>query len=162
MSAVPGLSHIGLRSSDLSRTENFYQTILEGTVLRRRETPDRRVWMEVRGLRIEIAEVREWPSFTELQLSVLPAISFLVSPDEVDAIVERMQKEGVPHREPMLKATGTGVGVYFGDPDGNPLSLSCPEGYERPGLARAVQNTWTPSPFDWDPNTRQAALGQRQ
>ena len=38
------------------------------------------------------------------------------------------------------KATGASVGVYFADPDGNPLSLSCSEGYVREGLERSLED----------------------
>jgi catechol 2,3-dioxygenase-like lactoylglutathione lyase family enzyme len=146
-----GLSHIGLKSADLGRTERFYVDVMGGSVLRRRDEPDRRVWLDVRGVRLEIAEVSRWPMLSDEHRQMLPTVSFLVVPDEVDPIVARLQSAGVPFREPMLKATGPGVGVYFADPDGNPLSLSCPEGYAREGLQRSLHNTWVPSPYEWDP-----------
>jgi hypothetical protein len=54
----------------------------------------------------------------------------------------------VPHYGPSLKATGNGVGVYFGDPDGNPLALSCAEGYVRDGLPRNTGRSWAPEPYE--------------
>ena len=109
------------------------------------------MWFDVRGVRLEIAEVPRWSPLSEEQRSMLPTVSFLVGPEEVDGIVDRLRAAHVPYREPMLKATGPGVGVYFADPDGNPLSLSCPEGYAREGLPRSIRNTWVPAPFDWEP-----------
>jgi catechol 2,3-dioxygenase-like lactoylglutathione lyase family enzyme len=146
-----GLSHIGLKSTNLARTDRFYVDVLGGALLRRREEPDRRIWLDVRGVRLEIAEVSPWPALTPEQRLMLPTLSFLVAPDEVDSVVARLGSARIPYREPMLKATGNGVGVYFADPDGNPLSLSCPEGYVREGLARSIHNTWVPAPFDWEP-----------
>ncbi len=143
-----GLSHIGLKSTDLARTERFYVDVLGGKVLRRRDEPDRRIWTEVRGVRLEIAELPSWPALSEEHRRMLPVVSFLVTPQEVDDIVAKLSAAGVPFREPMLKATGPSVGVYFADPDGNPLSLSCPEGYEREGLERSIHNTWVPAPYD--------------
>jgi len=147
---MEGLSHVGLKTTDVDRAERFYAELLGGEVVRRRTEPDRRIWMLVRGVRLEIAEVAPWPAMTEDQRRALPAISFLTSPQETDAIAQRLRQAGVPHRGPVLKATGSSVGVYFGDPDGNPFSLSCPEGYPPDGLDRNVASSWAASPFAWD------------
>jgi catechol 2,3-dioxygenase-like lactoylglutathione lyase family enzyme len=146
---MTGLSHVGLKSTDLRRTERFYVDVLGGQVLRRRQEPDHRIWLEVRGVRFEIAEVASRPALSNQDRAFLPTTSFLVTPDEMDEVVLRLREADIPHREPMLKATGSSVGAYFADPDGNPLSLSCPDGYQREGLARSHHNTWVPSPFDW-------------
>lgn len=151
VNGTSGLSHIGMKSTNLARTERFYVETLGGRLARRRDEPDRRIWLDVRGVRLEIAEVPRWSALTEEQRLMLPTVSFLVAPEEVDGIVARLQAACIPYREPMLKATGNGVGVYFADPDGNPLSLSCPEGYQREGLPRSIRNTWVPAPYDWDP-----------
>ena len=42
-----------------------------------------------------------------------------------------------------------GVGVYFGDPDGNALALSCQDGYPPDGLDRNTGRSWAPAPFAW-------------
>jgi catechol 2,3-dioxygenase-like lactoylglutathione lyase family enzyme len=149
MNEVSGLSHVGLKSTDLARTERFYVEVLGGSVARRREEPDRRVWMDVRNVRLEIAQVAPWPALSDEHRRMLPTVSFAVSPEDLDAVVERIRAAGIPFRKPMLKATGGSVGVYFADPDGNPLSLSCPEGYVREGLERSLHNDWVPSPYDW-------------
>ena len=146
---MDGLSHIGLKSTDLARTERFYTEALGGEVVRRREDPDRRVWLEVRGVRLEIAELPAWPPLDELQRRALPMLAFAVAPEDVDPIVARLAAAGVAHHGPVLKATGNGVGVYFGDPDGNPLSLSCNEGYARDGLTRNALRSWAPAPYAW-------------
>jgi catechol 2,3-dioxygenase-like lactoylglutathione lyase family enzyme len=146
---MDGLSHIGLKSSDLARTERFYTVVLKGQVLRRREKPDRRVWLEVAGVRLEIAEVPAWPALDEEQRRALPMVAFLVSPDQVDAVVASLKAAGIPHHGPVLKATGSGVGVYFGDPDGNALALSCQEGYPPDGLGRNTGRSWAPAPYPW-------------
>ena len=146
---MDGLSHIGLKSADLARTERFYVEVLGAEVINRREVPDRRVWLNVRGARLEIAELPAWGNLDEEQRRSLPMLAFAVGPDEVDGVVARLQSAGVPHDGPRLKATGTGVGVYFGDPDGNPLALSCAEGYVRDGMQRTTSRVWTPAPYDW-------------
>lgn len=145
-----GLSHIGLKSTDLARTERFYTEVLEGAIVRRREVPDRRVWLMVCGVRLEISERPAWGALDDEQRRALPTVSFLVAPGEVDPIVERLKATGVPHHGPVLKATGIAVGVYFSDPDGNPLSLSCNEGYARDGLSHRAQD-WTPEPYGFAP-----------
>jgi catechol 2,3-dioxygenase-like lactoylglutathione lyase family enzyme len=146
---MEGLSHIGLKSSDLSRTERFYTSVLRGEVVRRREEPDRRVWLDVAGVRLEIAEVPAWAPLDEEQRRALPMLAFLVAPDQVDDVVASLKNAAVPHHGPVLKATGFGVGVYFGDPDGNPLALSCMEGYPPDGLERNTGRTWAPAPYAW-------------
>ena len=146
---MAGLSHIGLKSTDLVRTERFYTEALGAQVVRRREEPDRRIWLEVRGVRLEIAELPAWGLLHEEQRRALPMVAFLVAPEDIDPIVARLRTAGVPHHGPVLKATGNGVGVYFGDPDGNPFSLSCNEGYVRDGLARNPVRSWAPAPFAW-------------
>src|SRR5438552_15153399 len=108
MSESGGLSHIGLKSTDLARTERFYTEVLGGTLLRRREEPDRRIWLDVRGVRLEIAEVPAWPALSEQHRSMLPTVAFAVTPDEVDPIVTRLTAARVPYREPMLNATRAG------------------------------------------------------
>ena len=148
---MDGLSHIGLKSTDLARTERFYTEVLGGEVVRRREEPDRRVWLIVRGVRLEIAEIAPWPPLDDRQRLAIPAISFLAAPNETDRIAERFRAAGIPHRGPLLKATGSAVGLYFGDPDGNPLSISCPEGYPAQGLDRNIAGSWATKPFDWPP-----------
>ena len=146
---VDGLSHIGLKSTDLDRTERFYTDVVGAEVTRRRDDPDRRVWMTVAGVRLEIAEIPTWPALDEDQRRALPALSFLATAEETDRIAEHLRDAGVPHRGPVLKAVGSGVGLYFGDPDGNPLSLSCPEGYPADGLERNSGASWPAEPFGW-------------
>ncbi len=144
-----GLSHIGLKSPDLERTERFYTKVLGGEVFRRREEPDRRIWLTVGGVRLEIAEIQAWRRLDDAQRLALPAVSFLVAADEVDELARKINDAGVPHRGPVLKATGSAVGVYFGDPDGNSLSLSCPEGYPSDGLERNDAGSWAAVPYQW-------------
>jgi len=146
---MEGLSHIGLKSSDLERTERFYTEVLSGEMVRRREEPDRRIWLQVGGVRLEIAELPPWPALTDDQRRALPMVAFLVAADQVDGVVASLRAAGIPHHGPVLKATGNGVGVYFGDPDGNPLALSCQEGYPPAGLARNTGRTWAPAPYAW-------------
>ncbi|HZT06279.1 MAG TPA: VOC family protein [Chloroflexota bacterium] len=144
----PGLSHIGLRTADLDRAARFYTRALPGAVLRRRDEPDRRVWVRVLGVTLEIAEVAGWKPLDEAQRRALPQIGLLVGPRELDQIVNRLDAAGVPHHGPTLKMAGQAVGVYFSDCDGNPFSLSCPEGYPSAGLPRNAR-MWFPSPWTW-------------
>ena len=153
---MKGLSHIGLRTSNLAQSERFYATVLGATLLNRREVPDVRMWLDVAGVRLEISEVPAWSALDELQQRAIPTVSFLVEPEEVDGLVTRLDAAGVPRHGPFLKATGSGVGVYFGDPDGNPLSLSCPEGYVRDWLIRNPASGWSPGPYDWPVMTTSA------
>src|SRR5581483_12310082 len=111
----PSLSHIGLRTADLDRAARFYTLALPGAVLRRRDEPDRRVWVRVLGVTLEIAEVAGWKPLDEAQRRALPQIGLLVGPRELDQIVNRLDAAGVPHHGPTLKMAGQAVGVYFSD-----------------------------------------------
>src|SRR5437762_709224 len=130
-----GLAAIGLRTPDLNRIVRFYTEALPGTVTRRREEPDRRAWIRVLDVPFEIAQVAAWSPLDEGQRRGLPAVSFATGPDELDALVAGLDAAGVPRRGPVLKMSGEAVGVYFSDPDGSPLSFSCPAGYPGQGLA---------------------------
>src|SRR5687768_85717 len=123
-----GLAAIGLRTADLDLIVHFYSEALPGSLTRRREEPDRRAWMRVLGVPLEIAEVASWAPFDENQRRSLPAISFNIRAEQVDDLVGRLEAAGVPHFGPVLKMQGNGVSVYFSDPDGVPLSFSCNEG----------------------------------
>jgi len=145
-----GLSHIGLKTTDIGRTARFYTDVLGGTELNRMEGPTPRLWLGWRGVRLEYAQLPAWDQLDEAQRRALPMVSFLVDPDEIDPIVAALDAAGVPHHGPTFKSTGASVGVYFSDPDGNPLALSCNEGYVREGLTRpTVTRTWAPAPYDW-------------
>jgi len=146
-----GLSHIGLKTTNIERTERFYTTVLGGEVVQRRDVPDRRIWLYVAGVRLEIAELPAWGALTEVQRKALPTVNFAVDTDEVDELAARLDTYGVPRHGPYLKATGAGVGLYFADPDGNPMSFSCAEGYVREGLIRNPISSWPASPYQWPP-----------
>jgi catechol 2,3-dioxygenase-like lactoylglutathione lyase family enzyme len=143
-----GLSHIGIRTADLDRAARFYTAAVPGSIIRRRDEPDRRVWVRLLGITLEIAEVPAWEPLTEAQCRAIPQISLLVRPAEVDDFVERLDACNVPHHGPILKMAGEAVGLYFTDPDCNAFSLSCPEGYPSQGLARNAQ-MWFPTPYSW-------------
>ncbi|HEY3117258.1 MAG TPA: VOC family protein [Chloroflexota bacterium] len=147
---MDGLSHIGLKTTNIGRTGRFYTEVLGGTELNRREGPGPRIWIQLRGVRLEFAELPAWGNFDEAQRRALPMLSFAVDPDEIDPIVAALDAAGVPHYGPAFKSTGPSVGLYFSDPDGNPLALSCDAGYVRDGLVRpTVARTWAPAPYNW-------------
>lgn len=148
MPELSGFFNIGLRTADLARAERFYTEMLGGTVTNRREHPDRRVWLRVGGITLEVLEIPAWKPLDEAQQRSRATIGFLVAPEQVDAIVERLRGTGVPVHGPVLKAAGQSVGVYFADPDGTPLSLTCPEGYPTVGLERHATG-WVPGPYPW-------------
>jgi catechol 2,3-dioxygenase-like lactoylglutathione lyase family enzyme len=143
-----GLSHVGLRTADLDRAARFYTTALTGAIIRRRDEPDRRVWVKLLGVTFEIAEVPAWEPLTPAQCRAVPQISLLARPGEIDEVAARLTEAAVPHHGPSLKMAGQGVGLYFADPDCNAFSLSCPEGYPSRGLERNAQ-MWSPTPYSW-------------
>src|SRR5439155_19984940 len=118
-----GLSQIGRKTTNIPRTSRFYTEVMGGTELNRRESPDRRIWLQVRGVRLEFAELAAWGELDEAQRRALPMLSFAVAPDEIDPIVAALDAAGVPQYGPAFKSSGPGVGVNFSDPDGNPLAL---------------------------------------
>jgi catechol-2,3-dioxygenase len=117
-------------------------------VTRRLEEPDRRAWMRVLGVPLEIAQIPAWPPLEEAQRRALPAISFLVRPQDLDDLVTHLRDLEVPVHGPVLKQTGESVGAYFSDPDGNPLSFSVPNGYPPDGLSRNPR-LWVVAPYSW-------------
>jgi catechol 2,3-dioxygenase-like lactoylglutathione lyase family enzyme len=143
-----GLAAIGLRTADRDRSVRFYTHVLGGQLLRTRDDPDRRAWLRVFEVPIEMAEVAQWTPLDENQRRFMPAVSFLVEPADLDDLVSRLEMAGVPRRGPVLKMAGESVGVYFSDPDGNPLSFSCPQGYPGDGLSRNAA-LFVGAPFDW-------------
>jgi catechol 2,3-dioxygenase-like lactoylglutathione lyase family enzyme len=145
--AVLGVS-IGLKVSDAKRAAAFYAGLLGGEQANWRDQPDRRVWVRLGGISFEIAEVSPWKPLDEATRRQLPVLALQVEPEELDAIVGRLAAAGVPHHGPVLKLAGTSVGVYFADPDGNGLSLSCASGYPIEGLVRRNPD-WEPAPYEW-------------
>lgn len=126
----------------------FYTEALPGEVTRRREEPDRRAWMRVLGVPLEIAEVPAWTPLDENQRRSLPAISFTVQAQNLDQLTARLKAAEIPLRGPVLKMQGSGVSVYFSDPDGTPLSFSCNSGYPAEGLDRNAA-LWVAAPYRW-------------
>ena len=139
---------IGMKTSDAKRAAAFYVGLLGGEQTNWRDQPDRRVWVRLGGIIFEIAEVSPWVPLDEAARRQLPVLALQVEPDELDAITGRLAATGVPHHGPVLKLAGTSVGVYFADPDGNGLSLSCASGYPVEGLVRRDPN-WEPAPYEW-------------
>jgi catechol 2,3-dioxygenase-like lactoylglutathione lyase family enzyme len=143
-----GLSHIGIRTANLDRAARFYTGALPGSIIRRRDEPDRRIWVKLFGITLEIAEVPAWEPLTEAQCRALPQIALLARPGELDALAASLETANVPHHGPVRKMAGESVGLYFADPDCNPFSLSCNEGYPGAHLPRNAQ-MWFPLPYTW-------------
>lgn len=144
---ILGIS-VGLKTSNAKRAADFYAGLLGGEQTNWREEPDRRVWVRLGGVAFEIAEVSPWVPQDEAGRRQGPVVALRVESGELDAIVGRLAAAGVPHHGPVLKLAGESVGVYFGDPDGNGLSLSCPSGYPIAGLVRR-NPAWQPAPYEW-------------
>jgi catechol-2,3-dioxygenase len=147
MMGVLGIS-IGLKTSNAKRAGEFYAGLLGGEQTNWRDEPDRRVWVRLGEISFEIAEVSPWIPLDEAARRQLPVLALQVDPGELDTIVSRLAAFGVPHHGPVLKLAGSSVGVYFADPDGNGLSLSCASGYPITGLARRDPH-WEPAPYAW-------------
>ncbi len=142
------MSSVGLKSADVDRAARFYVSVLGGEVTRRREKPDRRIWVRLGGTTLEIAEVSPWAFAGEGQRRQAPILAFQVGFADLDSIVAQLKSEKVPHHGPALKMAGESVGVYLSDPDGNGLSLSCSAGYPIAGLQRRDPN-WAPEAYPW-------------
>jgi len=145
---ILGLSTIGLKTSSVERATDFYAGVLGGEVTNRREQPDRRVWVRLGGVVLEIAEVSPWVDLSDAARRQGPVFGLQVDPAGLNEIVGQLAAAGIPHHGPVLKLAGESVGVYFADSDGNGLSLSCSSGYPIAGLARR-DPSWVPAPFEW-------------
>jgi catechol-2,3-dioxygenase len=145
---ISGLASIGLKTTSVDRATRFYADVLGGEVTRRRDTPDRRIWLRLADVTLEIAEIPAWTAPDETQRRALPLLGFNVPPADLDDLVKRLRAAGVPHHGPALKMAGEAVGVYLADPDGNGISLSCNSGYPIDGLDRRDPD-WAPAPYQW-------------
>ena len=68
---------------------------------------------------------------------------------DLPARIDALKKAGLHFRNEMEVGPG-GRQIQLEDPDGNPLALSCNEGYVRDGLTRpTVARTWAPAPYAW-------------
>lgn len=146
--AIQGISTLGLKTSNVQLAADFYAGVLGGEVTNRREEPDRRVWVRLGGMTLEIAEVSPWVAISDEARRQLPILGLRVDPAELNEILDRLVAARVPHHGPVLKLAGESVGVYLADSDGNGLSLSVASGYPIAGLERRNPN-WAPAPYAW-------------
>src|SRR4051812_11048704 len=99
--AILGLSSIGLKASSVELAADFYAGVLGGEVTNRREEPDRRVWVRLGGVTLEIAEVSPWVALSEQARRQTPILGLRMDPSELDEIVGRLVAAGIPHHGPV-------------------------------------------------------------
>lgn len=136
---IAGFHHITLPVHDLEVAEDFYTNVLGAVLLRR---CDRETFARLRPGRVTEADQDNSPLHLavrvgdgpELQLFLQrgrevpvppphPHLAMYVSPDQLDAFVERLRARGIPIDGPRRLGPPGHASVYFADPFGNTLEL---------------------------------------
>lgn len=143
---LQGLDHLNLGVRDLRVAAKFYTEILGGIVTKE---PN---WEAVRAGRTTGAYelVHMWTDGGHLALywqpwgqpapdQMVPHLAFTVeTADQLDVIAQRLERADVPHVLAAASAAETGqrlrASLYFRDPDGNQLELTCHAYPFRPDL----------------------------
>jgi catechol 2,3-dioxygenase-like lactoylglutathione lyase family enzyme len=120
---VLGIQHVNIPSADLSRSEEFYCTILGLPRLTRPSFPVRGIWLGVNSTQsIHITESEDVP---------VSAVShFAIQVHDLDNVLEMMKVSGVAFTlgDPV---EGAGRQAYVSDPDGNVVEIIQLPGSER-------------------------------
>jgi catechol 2,3-dioxygenase-like lactoylglutathione lyase family enzyme len=137
MSSTPAIQtlqtgHVGLNVSDLARSRRFYEEVFGFDVVDQSERDGRRYVFLSDGQRLVLTLWEQSEGHFATDRPGLHHLSFLVdSVDEVRAYEHRLQRIGarfhyhsvVPHAEGLDSG-----GIFFEDPDGIRLEVSCPAG----------------------------------
>jgi lactoylglutathione lyase len=124
--------HVGLNVSDLARSRRFYETVFGFTVTEESEREGRRFAFLSDGQRLVLTLWEQSTGPFATDRPGLHHLSFLV--DHIDAVrvyERRLREIGarfhyhgvVPHAEGLDSG-----GIFFEDPDGIRLEISCPAG----------------------------------
>lgn len=124
--------HIGLNVADLARSRRFYEQVFGFEVVDQSDRDGRRFAFLSDGKRLVLTLWQQSEGSFPPDRPGLHHLSFLVeSVDEVRACEQRLQRLGarfhyhgvVPHAEGLDSG-----GIFFEDPDGIRLEVSCPAG----------------------------------
>lgn len=103
--------------SDISRTEHFYRDIL-GIETERQHGGDEADWLLARlnsNIELMFFEGKE-------EIGRSPVVVFELEEGYMEAVLEKLAKEGVEIATPVTEAPG-GWSADFSDPDGHPLAF---------------------------------------
>lgn len=161
---IRGVDHFSIPCRDAEKSLTFYETILGATVYEDDLGPYRfgfsaedkalgrepHIFLEIGGQRVELLgrdPDRTAPFGTHH--------AFAIGPNDVQAVVAHLEAHGVPYNGPATHRGTHAVSVYFQDPDGNELELTCWDNYPRMDEIPLWQRTERrDTRLDWDPVAR--------
>jgi catechol 2,3-dioxygenase-like lactoylglutathione lyase family enzyme len=120
-----GFSHMTLPVRDMHESKRFLVAVLGGEVAF--ELPDH-VTVKVGGAEIGMAP---HPGGWTAPDAEYPHYTFLVKPEDLLPLRERLQAHGVPTTEVWTR-DGVDAALYFRDPSGNLWELYCERGFQGP------------------------------
>ncbi len=116
-----GFSHVSLPVRDLEESKRFYSEVLGGEIIL--DIPS---FVEVRLGGIIVGLSKKEGGWTGRDAE-FPHYAFLVEPENLYPIKERLEAYGVPTIHPWTRS-GVVALMYFRDPSGNLFELYCPSG----------------------------------
>jgi catechol 2,3-dioxygenase-like lactoylglutathione lyase family enzyme len=128
-----GVDHIGLPCRDPEVAAAFVEEILGGieccrfgyTEEDRVHARMRHIFYHVGPQLLEVAEERDAAAHPDASRKYTnPHVAFRVSPEDMAAFVQHLERAGVPFNGPRTHFGASVVSVYFCDPDGNHLEVS--------------------------------------
>ncbi|SIQ68622.1 hypothetical protein SAMN05421858_0080 [Haladaptatus litoreus] len=127
--SIQGFDHVVLPVSDLVRAVSFYQDVLGlRSVDRRDPGTDDYHWLNLgQGQGLNLAQVDEVSNDTSPR-----HIAFNASEEFCEEVAERLEEREIAVRK-------TETSVYFSDPDGNELEVTC---WREKRLRESGANHW--------------------
>ncbi|WP_322027970.1 VOC family protein [Burkholderia sp. BCC1977] len=126
------LDHIVLRVSDLQRSIDFYQDVLGCTVERHREDLGV-VHMRAGASMIDLVDIngsigRQGGASAERERRNVDHFCLRIDPFDENHLIAYFERHGHPSDDAVMRygAEGTGLSLYFFDPDGNQVELKGP------------------------------------
>jgi catechol 2,3-dioxygenase-like lactoylglutathione lyase family enzyme len=156
---LKGVDHLAFVVSDLERSVKFYQELFDGEVGRSRgfneqDKAARRsqhTLVKVGNFAFDLFQMAPGdPPKTDTRYL---HFAFEIDPADLDQIQEQLSRMGIPYDGPKGHGGGTGLSIYFNDPDGYQLEATAkfPEkaAYEAEIAKRGAQFGGMGRSYEW-------------
>ena len=156
---LKGVDHLAFVVSDLDRSVKFYQELFDGEVGRSRgfneqDKAARRsqhTLVKVGNFAFDLFQMAPGdPPKTDTRYL---HFAFEIDPTDLDQIQEQLSRMGIPYDGPKGHGGGTGLSIYFNDPDGYQLEATAkfPEkaAYEAEIAKRCAQFGGMGRSYEW-------------
>jgi len=127
---LKGVDHLAFVVSDLERSVKFYQEVFDGEVGRSRGLSEkdkaanrsRHTLVKVGNFGFDLFQMvpGDPPKTDTRHLH----FAFEIDPTDLDKVQEQLKRLGVPFDGPKAHGGGSGLSVYFNDPDGYQLEVT--------------------------------------